>query len=210
MAIGLTGIGLAVLASEAVKRFLPSYVAFLPSVVTWLVLAVATIFAFALGRPRGLTKFRAVDVLCGVVFGVMLRMLQGILSDANGHTFPLLAPVAPLPWISLAVSAVVIGPLVEEFLLRAVILVGVFHWLRKPVGSLAAGFSAAIASSSLFVVLHFAFSALTLNDAVQLFMVGMTCALLVLLTGRIWGAVLTHSVYNLTYILLGATGALLS
>ncbi|MGO3233789.1 MAG: CPBP family glutamic-type intramembrane protease, partial [Microbacterium sp.] len=47
------------------------------------------------------------------------------------------------------------------------------------------------------------------DETVSLTLVGLTCGLLVLLTGRIWGAVLTHMVFNGAWVMLALVGTLL-
>ena len=72
------------------------------------------------------------------------------------------------------------------------------------------GVAALLVSSGGFVLLHATGGSLSIADAVQLLAVGGMGGLLVLLTGRIWGAVLTHVVYNASYLALVAAGTLLS
>jgi len=50
---------------------------------------------------------------------------------------------------------------------------------------------------------------MSLIDGVLLFTVGAVCSLTVLLTGRIWGAVLIHIVYNASFLALVIVGTAL-
>ncbi len=100
--------------------------------------------------------------------------------------------------------------MLEEFFFRAVILVTAYRLLRRSVGSLAGGMSAALISAGTFVLVHQAFAPLPLAAAFQLSLLGIVCAAVVLSTGRIWGAVLAHVVYNVTFLGLGVMGSLLA
>jgi len=60
------------------------------------------------------------------------------------------------------------------------------------------------------VLLHSAFESLALASGVQLFVVGAVCALTVLLTGRMWGAVCIHVVYNVSFLMLAVLGTMLA
>jgi membrane protease YdiL (CAAX protease family) len=175
-------------------------------------MAVPVLVALRRGRPQGLTSARATDLLWGIALGAALRLVQGWLSGANQNQFPTVAGLdgtgANLEWfLGTAVPGTLVSPILEEFYFRAVILVGVYQILRRSVGTVGAAITALLASSGFFVVLHQFFSAITLADGVQLFLVGATCGLLVFLTGRIWGAILVHVVYNGIYFCLAILGS---
>ncbi|WP_058623623.1 CPBP family glutamic-type intramembrane protease [Microbacterium testaceum] len=109
-----------------------------------------------------------------------------------------------------AVPAVVIAPVVEELFFRVAVLVATYQIFRKIVGALAAAVGSTIASSGGFVLLHAAFAPVAGAEGFQLMLLGITCSLTVLLTGRIWGAVLTHSIYNGLFLALAYVGSVLS
>jgi len=211
-ALVLAGLGLIV--SGVVGSLSGLTLGFVSTAVLWGFLTVAVGYAFSRGRPAGLLRFRATDMLWGLGMGLALRLLNGWLSGANTVPFPTSAAASGSSvlewWFANAIAPGLIAPAVEEFFFRTVILITVFQMLRRGVGSLAAGVTAALVSTGGFVLLHAAFTMLPLTAGLQLFAVGTACSALVLLTGRIWGAVLTHATYNLTYFALVAVGVLLT
>ncbi|MDR6691215.1 membrane protease YdiL (CAAX protease family) [Microbacterium sp. 1154] len=175
----------------------------------WLGMLGAVAFAFRRARPAGLLKLRATDLLWGVGLGLTLRVAQGLASQANSNPFP--TSVSSTGGLSAselgnALAAGLAGPLIEEFFFRAVLLVLIYQAFRRSLGHVAAAVTATLASAGVFVCLHAVFASLTLADGLQLFLVGVACSALVLLTGRIWGAVFAHVVYNAILILLGILG----
>jgi membrane protease YdiL (CAAX protease family) len=105
---------------------------------------------------------------------------------------------------------VVLAPVIEELFFRAILIVTIFQMLRRSVGPVAAGATALLASGGMFVLLHGFSDALSVLTGLQLLAVGLTCGLIVLLTGRIWGAVLVHAIYNASYVLLVLAGTFLA
>lgn len=179
------------------------------TVLWWALLVLPVIIALWRFRPAGLLRVRASDLLWGVGLGLALQGIQGIVGGSRSELFPSLAIFETTPsstWISFVLPTLTLAPLVEEFLLRAVVLVIVFQLLWPRIGSLAAGFSTMLLSAGGFVLLHAVFSPLNLVDALMLFSLGILCGATVLLTGRICGAVLTHLVYNLSYVALALAG----
>jgi membrane protease YdiL (CAAX protease family) len=71
-----------------------------------------------------------------------------------------------------------------------------------------AGGIAVVASTGLFLLAH-GLDAVALDQVVSLALLGLVCGLTVVLTGRIWGAVLIHVVYNGSFVLLALAGTLL-
>lgn len=210
LAVALVGVGLGVVGGGLLARAPLPWAPFASTLVLWAGMLAAVVFAFSRSRPVGLLRFKPIDLLWGVGLGLALRLLQGWLSGADASAFPS-APTldGALPtswWLTEALPAGLIAPVVEEFFFRTVVLVVVFQLLRRPVGAVAAGLTALLVSAGGFVLLHGAAGALTLTDGIQLFAVGGTCALLVLLTGRIWGAVLTHVIYNVSFLVLVVVG----
>lgn len=214
LAVAAIGVGAGVIGGGLVSRIAAPWAPLASTAVLWAGMLAAVGFAFTRGRPAGLLRFRAIDLLWGVGFGLGLRLLQGWLSGADAGAFPSAATLdGSLPttwWLTEALPAAVVAPPVEEFFFRAVILVTVYQLLRRSAGGFAAGVAALLVSSGGFVLLHAMGGSLSVADAVQLLAVGGTGGLLVLLTGRIWGAVLTHVVYNASYLALVAAGTLLS
>jgi len=177
-------------------------------------MGVAVIYALSRARPAGLLRLRAIDLLWGIGVGLGLRALQGWLAGVNLSAFPTIATLdgsSGIAWMfTVAVPAVFVAPVLEEFFFRAVVLVGVYQLFRRAVGIGAAATTAVLTSAGAFVLLHAVGGVLALQDGIQLFVVGCACAVLVIVTGRIWGAVLAHVVYNATYIALLVVGSALS
>ena len=80
--------------------------------------------------------------------------------------------------------------------------------LHRPFGRTVAGAIAIITSAASFVVVHSLTAGVSLDELVAIGLLGLVCASLVMLTGRIWGAVLVHVVYNATYVLLALLGSM--
>lgn len=181
--------------------------------VLWAGLLAAVIIAIVRARPAGLFRFTAQDILWGIGFGAILRLTQGLLSDPGTMIFPRSDALSTSPYrwlVGEAIPATVFGPNVEELFFRAVLLVTVYQMLRRSIGPLSAAVTASLASAGAFVCLHAAFGPLDLADGLQFFLVGLTCSLLVFLTGRVWGAVVAHVVYNVTYLALVVIGTVFS
>lgn len=185
---------------------------FAATAVLWLSMLVPIVWALRRSRPVGLLRFRPIDLLYGLMLGVALRIFQGVVSEMSGAGagFPTFVTFdGQLPtmwWLTDAASSALIAPVIEEFFFRAVILVALYSALRRPFGKLTAGLAAGLVSTALFIIVHTVGGAIAADAAVSLAAVGATCALLVLLTGRLWGAVLVHIVFNTTYLVLGLVG----
>ena len=207
------GAGIGLIVSVALSRVAFGGGVAASTVGLWSGLLLATIYAFRRSRPRRLLLFRPMDILWAIGLSAVLRISQGWLSAANTMVFPVIS--ADLGsfrggvFLSTAFSTAIAGPLIEEFFFRGVVLISIYQLLRRSVGVIAAGVTAVLGSSAAFVALHLAFSELSLADAVQLFGLGAVAAVLVLLTGRIWAAVLTHVLYNGVYVLLVFMGTIL-
>ncbi|SFI75930.1 hypothetical protein SAMN04487751_2890 [Microbacterium saccharophilum] len=188
------------------------WASFTATAVLWVSMLVPIVWAFRRSRPVGLLKLRPIDLLYGLALGVALRIFQGVVAEMSGTgaTFPTFTTfdgqLPALWWLTDAASSVLIAPVVEEFFFRGVILVALYSALRRPFGKLTAGLGAGLVSTALFIIVHTVSGAIAPDTAVSLAAVGATCALLVLLTGRLWGAVLVHIVFNTTYFVLGLVG----
>jgi membrane protease YdiL (CAAX protease family) len=172
---------------------------------------VAVVWGFARSRPVGLLRFRAVDLLFGIGLALLLRLTQGWLEVALGGTGAVpSAPPVDLPggwWLAEALPAVTVSPVLEEFFFRAVVLISVYTVLRRPFGKATAGITAVLASTALFVAVHGLTLSLSVDAVISLTLLGLVCGSLVVLTGRIWGAVLVHLGFNLTFVVLAAVGS---
>ncbi|WP_307452520.1 MULTISPECIES: CPBP family intramembrane glutamic endopeptidase [Microbacterium] len=180
----------------------------------WIALAGAVVFGFSRSRPAGLLRFRSTDALWGIAAGLTLRLLQGATSGAGASAFPTVAtPDGTVPidwWSTVALRGALVSPLIEEFFFRAVLLVSLFQLLRRAAGAVAASAASVLATSGAFLLIHVPFEPLGAVAAFQVFVVGVTCGLLVLLTGRIWSAVIIHLAYNTSFLALALVGMILS
>lgn len=217
LAFALISVGLGVVAGSVVVWLWPSpWAATLATALLWLGMLVPIVGAFIRSRPIGLLRARPVDVLYAVVIGALLRLVQGWMQLAVGGSdalpsYPTLdRQLSSGWWFTELVSPVVVAPVLEEFFFRAVILVALYSALRKPVGRLTAGLVAVLVSTGMFVLLHAVGGTLSVDEALSLTLIGLVCALLVTLTGRIWGAVLVHVVYNATFVILALAGTFLT
>jgi hypothetical protein len=184
--------------------------------VLWVAFGGVATYALVRSRPVGLLSFRAVDLLFAAGLALALRIVQGWVEAAEygSAAFPSMPLVDGRPspeWVLTdVVGAVVIAPVVEEFFFRAVILVTVYGLLRRRFGELAAGVAGVLASTGLFVLTHALLRDMDLTAAISVLLLGLVCGALVVLTGRIWGAVLLHIGFNATYLALVAAHAVLS
>lgn len=213
LAVASVGLGGGVLGAGLAAVLLPG-LPIVSTVALWLGLVAATVFAFLRARPAGLMRIRPTDLLWGFGLGLVLRVLQGWISSADTAAFPSTSGGTGAAnaswWLIEVLPAGLVGPMVEEFFFRAVLIVAVYQVLRRSVGPVAAATTALLLSAGVFVMLHGMRGVLFLNDGLILFAVGAACGLVVLLTGRLWGAVLLHVVYNVSYLALVVVGAALA
>ncbi|WP_051606895.1 CPBP family intramembrane glutamic endopeptidase [Microbacterium sp. CH12i] len=190
------------------------------TVALWVGMLVPVLLAFRRGVPRGLLRFRGVDLLYGFVLAGILRVVQGWLVVAFGGSgalpsYPSLGGQLPtLWWLEDLIGGVVVAPVIEEFFFRGLLLVCIFTLVRRfaggEQGSIGiAGFVSVVASAGLFMLTHQLVSPLTPDAAVSLMLLSVVGGLLVVFTGRIWPAVLLHIFFNGTGVLLMVAGTLL-
>ena len=215
LAVALIGVGLGVVLGTLVTVLMPSWGGLAGTAVLWLGMLVPIVWAFTRSRPAGLLRFRFLDLLWGIGLGLILRTVQGWLEVAAGESgalpsYPSIGGSLPSGFLfSDVLAPVVIAPVIEEFFFRAVVLVSVYTLLRRAVGMLMAGAVAVVVSTGLFVLLHSLTGTLAVDEVISLSLLGLVCGLLVVLTGRIWPAVLVHVVYNFTFVVLAVAGTFL-
>lgn len=216
LAVALIALAAAIAAATLVDAFWTDPRAgAVSTAIVWVGLAIAVVYAFGRSRPVGLFRFRPLDLLYGVAFALVLRLVQGGIeaSERGAALFPSVILVdgrTPLDWWVVDVAGgLAIAPVLEELFFRGVVLVGVYSLLRRPFGALSAGIASVFTSSGLFVLLHALLPGTDLSGTLTLLLLGIVCASLVMLTGRIWGAVLVHVLYNATYLALVGVAVLL-
>lgn len=204
------GLGAGAIGSVLLRTLISNQTGSLLAAVTlWAGMAVPIVIAFRRSRPRGLLRFHPVDLLYALVIGGALRIIQGWLAMAAGDSgrfpsYPLIDGNLPgLWWMTSLVAPVVIAPVIEEFLFRGVIVVTVFRLARRGLDGAAL---ALVASGAAFVALHALTGMPSWAEPASLAIFAIACTLLVLLTGRIWGAVLVHVVFNASAVALALIG----
>ena len=216
LASALVSLGVSILAGTVVTwAWTSPWAATSATALFWLGMLVPIVWAFARSIPAGLLRFRMLDLLYAVVLGGVLRVVQGWIETATGGSGAL--PAYPLVggqlsstwWFTDALAVMGIAPVLEEVFFRGVVLVALFTVLRRPLGRAAAGAVAVIASCGLFVLVHGLVIGVAAHEVVSLATLGLVCGLLVLLTGRIWAALLVHVVYNATFVALAVAGTAL-
>lgn len=212
--VAVSGLGAGVLLAELCSKLEVSWAPILSLLVLWGGLIGSVAYALTRSRPAGLLAFRSRDILLGVSLGIALRAAQGVINGANTATFPRGQTAADassyLAWcVSQLWTAGVVGPVVEEFYFRALLIVTIFQLFRRSLGHASAGLTAILFSSGAFVCLHGLMGQITLPDGLALFALSATCSVLVLLTGRIWSAVVLHITYNTIFLGLTLVGYLM-
>ena len=216
LAWSVLGLGLGILAGYAVVAALPTapWAGAAATVLLWLGMLVPIVLALRRSRPIGLFRFRATDLLVGVAFGIVLRLGQGwfqqtVQGEAGFPGILLIDGRIPASWWLLeALPTGIVAPVIEELFFRVVLLVALYTLLRRPFGHVAAGIAAASLTTVAFVAVHLIGGMPSSDALLSLTLVGAVCAVLVLLTGRIWPAVLAHVVYNVSGLALAVVGAL--
>lgn len=214
-AVGWVLIGLAagLIAVGVMPRDAPGW---LSPLILWCALGIPVGVALVRARPAPLLRLRVVDVLAGVVLGGVLRVVDGWIAAIDGpDPFPAMPTIAgslPDGWLFTDVVApVLVGPFVEELAFRGLLLVAVCASLRALLGPRAAAWVAGGVSAIVFVGAHAVLSwPMSPTELVSLALLGGVCAALVLATGRVWGAVVVHIVFNGLYAALAIVGALAS
>jgi membrane protease YdiL (CAAX protease family) len=210
------GLGAGMVAAAALNEFAPQPLgSTLSLLVLWVAFAAPVIFAFARSRPRALLRFRPLDLVYGIALGILLRFAQGwieMLAGGSGAwpSYPSAGGELPGGWLfDELLAATLVAPVLEEFFFRGLVLVAVYTAVRRIAGRGVAGFAAALVSTGLFVISHAVLAPIPWDAAVSLTLVGLVNSLLVLLTARIWAAVLVHVVYNGLWVALATVGTLL-
>ncbi|MDE0545404.1 CPBP family intramembrane glutamic endopeptidase [Microbacterium sp. C7(2022)] len=216
LAVAFISLGIGVLGAAAVETLVEaSWAPVLANALMLLGMIVPIAWAFLRSRPAGLLRFRALDLLYAVALGVLLRVFSGWLDVVLGGAgaFPSYTSInggLGSSWLlSDVLLPVAVAPVVEEFFFRAVLLVSLYTVLRRPLGGASAGVIAVVVSSAVFMLMHSLTGALTVSGVLGIGVLGVVCATLVMLTGRVWGAVLVHAVFNASWVVLALVGTAL-
>ncbi|KAA9107787.1 CPBP family intramembrane glutamic endopeptidase [Microbacterium rhizomatis] len=216
LALALVSLGVGVMVGALLSAASPSAAGSVAAlVIVWIGMLVPVVWAFTRSRPAGLLRFRAIDLLWGVGLAFVLRLAQGRLTVALGGSaalpsYPLVdGGLSPEWWFTEALGAIIISPVLEEFFFRAVLIVALFTILRRSMGRPVAGLVAVLVSTLAFVLVHVVDGGGAVDQLVATGILGLVCGALVVLTGRIWGAVLVHVLYGLSFVALALAGTFL-
>ncbi|GAA2583008.1 hypothetical protein GCM10009862_22750 [Microbacterium binotii] len=214
----LMGLGAGLLIATAASALIGGTLGgWIGSLVLWASMIVPVVFAYARSVPRGLLRFRATDLLFGLFLGLGLRVVSGLLEQAErGSAFWPALPstgggLSGVNWLADAVVPVVVSPVVEEFFFRGFLLVALFTVFRRLTRSPSvAGAGAALISTGIFLLLHQFTGSLAAGaaGAASIALFGLATAVLVLVTGRFWAALIAHIVFNGSYVALAVVGTL--
>lgn len=205
LAIALVGLGLGLAAGWVAQYVLSAPL--LATAIVWVGMLVPIVIALRRSIPVGLLRFRPIDLLWGVGLALGVRTVQGVLAGSAWPSYPTVdGHLTADWWFTGLVAPVAIAPVIEEFFFRVVIIVALFTVLRRPTGGFTAGFVAWLVSTGLFIVAHASSGVGDVASVVSMGVLGGACGLLVLLTGRIWGAVLLHILFNATGVALALVG----
>lgn len=183
--------------------------------IIWTSMAVPVALAFLRSRPRGLLRFRVIDLVYGIVFGILVRLVQGMVAGIGDGAAPWPSTFStdgglPSAFAADAVAGSLVTPTLEELLFRGVVLVSAFAVLRRSVGGVAAGIAAVALSTALFVAAHELTAPRDPSDLASLALLGVVAGAFTIGTGRIWPAVAVHVVFNASGFALVAAGTLLA
>lgn len=134
--------------------------------------------AQSMAAPQGLTAAYA------LLAAVSALILQGVIDQESGVAFVSSATQTQLS-LPLVLALTTVVPISEELAFRG--------WLVDRVQTSHGSTTAALASSTLFSLLHLPTSS---HDAVVYFLVGLVLAILFVRTRRLWACVLVHAILN--------------
>lgn len=180
------------------------------SLVFWVSLAALSTYGLVGKQLDGLFDFRSRDLIWGLTLGLALRLFYGLTSGSDTHPFPTLQAGAGEVNLAGVILSVTISPLLEELVFRGVLLVCIYRLARTSFGALPSATVSICASAALFAAVHSIFAPQLFGDFAQFLLLGVASGTVVLLTGRIWGVVVLHYVYNLTFTVLQMGGYVLS
>ena len=174
--------------------------------VFWVPLVAATVWWARVYREgfRRLIRIRPIDVLWGLVVGLLARALASILewlvygTARTSVGAPTIDGSAPNPWmlaLATIVAPVLLAPVIEELFFRGVVLSS----LRARSEGRATAVIAIAASALIFAVmhlLHVSSAPAVLAVGGSTLLLGLGTATLTVLTGRLGPAVIAHIVFN--------------
>lgn len=170
-----------------------------------LILAVIAAATFAsivgFGRATGIRHWVWTDLALGISVGLVVRAAVELVAPTlGGFGGPLggaLSGDATLALVIAASAAVLISPIVEELYFRGLLVRALFDAVGEA-GRIGASIVAVATSTAAFVVLHIiaAGALVPFGLLVGSLGVGIGCGVLVVVTGRLGGAIVAHVFYN--------------
>lgn len=189
-----------------IQKFFPV----VPTLGLWLCLVTAIGVTAKYSAIRSLLAFRVVDILLGIALGLILRIVQGYLSNANSNPFPSLPSGSyedNAKLFAFVVATILAGPVVEEIYFRGALMHSISSVLGSRLRLITRRTIAVVLSTSAFVAFHAAFEPVGVASLLQIFLLGATAATLTFITSRIWPAIILHATYNGAYVILLAAAA---
>ncbi|WP_375385852.1 type II CAAX prenyl endopeptidase Rce1 family protein [uncultured Microbacterium sp.] len=183
-----------------VQSLLDLVILSLPLVITvWAAVAIGSTRGFA--AALGIRSWRWIDALLGVCVALIVRAAVEVIAPTVGSiTGPLSggdAGAQTANAIVIVAGAALVSPLVEEAFFRGVVVRALGDGLR-PLGRTVAGAVAVAVSTAAFVALH----AVSWGGSPPVALlvgtvgVGLGTSILVVVTGRLGGAIVAHIVFN--------------
>jgi len=188
------------ISADSQVRIVSGYLVF------WVPLIVATVW-WARTHPlawREMVRFRALDLLWGLVVGLLARALASVIEwlayggvGAGGGLVMLDAgqPNPVMVAVTVVIAPVILAPVIEELFFRGVLLTS----LRAGSTGRGAAAVAIVASAVIFALVHLlqvtSFSAVVAIGASTL-VLGLATGILAVTTGRLGGAIVAHIIFN--------------
>nr|WP_243847471.1 CPBP family intramembrane glutamic endopeptidase [Microbacterium ulmi] len=159
------------------------------------------------GRAGGIRRWAPVDIVLGVCVGGVVRAIVELVQPTTGTLEgPLTAGPAPgriAAAVVLVAGVAAVSPVVEEVFFRGVLQQALTDHLGG-LGRVAAASTAIVVSTAAFVALHVlpGGAVVPVGLVVGSAGVGVGAGILLAVTGRLSGAIVTHVVFNGSGILL--------
>ena len=162
----------------------------------------------SLSRDFGL-RFRPLDLLWGLAIGLLARVAASLLEiigygQMGSSAVTLEQPVYDGWWVfGVILAPIILAPVIEELFFRGLLLRAL---LAGTAASVPIEATAIVVSAAIFAVLHVVEAGSGTAAVVvglSTFVVGVLTAILVVLTGRLGGAVIAHVTFNALGVLPG-------
>lgn len=173
-----------------------------------LLLAATAVAVVSRARIPGLLALRALDVLWGLVLGVLLPFVAGVF--AVGAGWPAFGALSPR-WIALGVVAPIVSAAFLTVFAVGLVYPAVLRTLSSRVSPLAARIAAGALTAVAFVVVPMVFrdDVSGMPPALPI-VLGLALGIFVGLSQRLWGPLIVSTVFAGVWVCLSVLGALLA